>query len=41
MKFVGSYISSFVRKFFILLLEKGIIFEFINELFYNADNGVA
>ncbi|MFB5725705.1 glutathione S-transferase [Shigella flexneri] len=41
MKLVGSYTSPFVRKLFILLLEKGITFEFINELPYNADNGVA
>ncbi len=36
-----SYTSPFVRKLSILLLEKGITFEFINELPYNADNGVA
>ncbi len=41
MKLVGSYTSPFVRKLSILLLEKGITFEFINELPYNADNGVA
>ncbi|EPT5090334.1 glutathione S-transferase [Escherichia coli] len=40
MKLVGSYTSPFVRKLSILLLEKGITFEFINELPYNADNGV-
>ncbi|MGP6287342.1 glutathione S-transferase, partial [Escherichia coli] len=40
MKLVGSYTSPFVRKLSILLL-KGITFEFINELPYNADNGVA
>ena len=39
MKLVGSYTSPFVRKLSILLLEKGITFEFINELPYNADNG--
>ncbi|HHZ5707414.1 TPA: glutathione S-transferase N-terminal domain-containing protein, partial [Escherichia coli] len=32
MKLVGSYTSPFVRKLSILLLEKGITFEFINEL---------
>ncbi len=41
MKLVGSYTSPFIRKLSILLLEKGITFEFINELPYNADNGVA
>ena len=43
MKLVGSYTSPFVRKLSILLLEKGITFEFINELPYNADKraGVA
>lgn len=41
MKLVGSYTSPFVRKISILLLEKGIPFEFINELPYNAENGVA
>ena len=38
MKLVGSYTSPFVRKLSILLLEKGITFEFINELPYNAAN---
>lgn len=41
MKLVGSYTSPFVRKISILLLEKGITFEFINEQPYNAENGVA
>ena len=41
MKLIGSYPSPFVRKISILLLEKGITFEFVNELPYNADNGVA
>ena len=41
MKLVGSYTSPFVRKISILLLEKGIAFEFINEQPYNAENGVA
>lgn len=41
MKLIGSYTSPFVRKISILLLEKGITFEFINEQPYNADNGVA
>ena len=36
MKLVGSYTSPFVRKLSILLLEKGITFEFINELPYNC-----
>ncbi|EEG5334810.1 glutathione S-transferase [Salmonella enterica] len=41
MKLIGSYTSPFVRKISILLLEKGITFEFINELPYEADNGMA
>ena len=41
MKLIGSYTSPFVRKISILLLEKGITFEFVNELPYNAENGVA
>lgn len=32
MKLIGSYTSPFVRKISILLLEKGITFEFVNEL---------
>ncbi|QRG79267.1 MULTISPECIES: glutathione S-transferase [Citrobacter] len=41
MKLIGSYTSPFVRKISILLLEKGITFEFVNELPYNAENSVA
>ncbi|WP_230353078.1 glutathione S-transferase [Lelliottia sp. WAP21] len=41
MKLIGSYTSPFVRKISVLLLEKGITFEFINEQPYNAENGVA
>ena len=41
MKLIGSYTSPFVRKISILLLEKGITFEFVNELPYSADSGVA
>ncbi|CAH6636339.1 glutathione S-transferase [Pseudocitrobacter vendiensis] len=41
MKLIGSYTSPFVRKISVLLLEKGISFEFINELPYNLENGVA
>jgi len=41
MKLIGSYTSPFVRKTSILLLEKGIEFEFVNEQPYNAENGVA
>jgi len=41
MKLIGSYTSPFVRKISVLLLEKGITFEFINELPYNAESGVA
>ena len=41
MKLVGSYTSPFVRKISVLLLEKGIAFDFVNEQPYNAENGVA
>lgn len=41
MKLIGSYTSPFVRKISILLLEKGITFEFVNEQPYQAENGVA
>lgn len=41
MKLIGSYTSPFVRKISIILLEKGITFEFVNEQPYNEDNGVA
>lgn len=41
MKLIGSYTSPFVRKISILLLEKGITFEFVNEQPYQADTGVA
>ncbi|KAF1369655.1 glutathione S-transferase [Yokenella regensburgei] len=41
MKLIGSYTSPFVRKISVLLLEKGIPFDFINEMPYNAENGVA
>lgn len=41
MKLIGSYTSPFVRKISVMLLEKGITFEFINEQPYNAVNGVA
>lgn len=40
MKLIGSYTSPFVRKISILLLEKGITFEFVNEQPYHAENGV-
>ncbi|MEJ8323473.1 glutathione S-transferase [Kosakonia sacchari] len=41
MKLIGSYTSPFVRKISVILLEKGITFEFINEQPYNAVNSVA
>lgn len=41
MKLIGSYTSPFVRKISVILLEKGISFQFINELPYHADSGVA
>ena len=37
MKLIGSYTSPFVRKISILLLEKGMTFEFVNEQPYNAE----
>ncbi|MDK9586627.1 glutathione S-transferase [Lelliottia wanjuensis] len=41
MKLIGSYTSPFVRKISILLLEKGLTFEFVNEQPYQAETGVA
>ncbi|HDU3833721.1 TPA: glutathione S-transferase [Klebsiella aerogenes] len=41
MKLIGSYTSPFVRKISVILLEKAIPFEFVNELPYNDVNGVA
>lgn len=41
MKLIGSYTSPFVRKISVILLEKGIPFQFINELPYHADSGVS
>jgi len=40
MKLIGSYTSPFVRKISIILLEKGITFEFVNEQPYSAINNV-
>lgn len=41
MKLIGSYTSPFVRKISVILLEKGITFEFVNEQPYSEDSGVA
>ncbi|HHG8770900.1 TPA: glutathione S-transferase [Raoultella planticola] len=41
MKLIGSYTSPFVRKISVILLEKEIPFEFVNELPYSDVNGVA
>ena len=41
MKLIGSYTSPFVRKISVILLEKDIPFEFVNEFPYNDVNGVA
>ncbi|PXW40747.1 glutathione S-transferase [Klebsiella oxytoca] len=41
MKLIGSYTSPFVRKISVILLEKDIPFEFVNEFPYNDANGVA
>lgn len=41
MKLIGSYTSPFVRKISILLLEKGITFEFVNDQPYSAESSAA
>ena len=41
MKLIGSYTSPFVRKISVILLEKRIPFEFVNESPYSESNGVA
>lgn len=41
MKLIGSYTSPFVRKISVMLLEKGIVFEFVNESPYAEQNGMA
>lgn len=41
MKLIGSYTSPFVRKISVILLEKAIPFEFVNEFPYHDVNGVA
>lgn len=40
MKLIGSYTSPFVRKISVMLLEKGITFEFVNESPWVADSQV-
>ena len=40
MKLVGSYTSPFVRKISIIMLEKGITFEFVNDAPYEAQNKI-
>lgn len=40
MKLIGSHTSPFVRKIAIMLLEKGIPFEFVNESPYSSSSGV-
>ncbi len=40
MKLIGSYTSPFVRKISVILLEKRIPFEFVNESPYSESNGV-
>ncbi|MCZ4059679.1 glutathione S-transferase [Pantoea sp. LMR881] len=40
MKLIGSYTSPFVRKISIIMLEKGIIFEFINASPYSEESQV-
>ena len=41
MKLIGSYTSPFVRKISVILLEKGIVFEFVNDAPYSPDIHVA
>ncbi|RAN86072.1 glutathione S-transferase, partial [Bacillus sp. SRB_28] len=41
MKLIGSYTSPFVRKISVILLEKDIPFEFVNEFPYSEASGVA
>jgi len=41
MKLIGSYTSPFVRKISVMLMEKGITFEFVNESPYSDSHGVA
>ena len=41
MKLIGSYTSPFVRKISVILLEKRIPFEFVNESPYSESNGVS
>lgn len=38
MKLIGSYTSPFVRKISIIMLEKGITFEFVNASPYSDDS---
>lgn len=40
MKLIGSYTSPFVRKISVIMLEKGIVFEFVNESPWNDDSHV-
>ncbi|MFP3373523.1 glutathione S-transferase N-terminal domain-containing protein, partial [Pseudomonas sp. SIMBA_068] len=40
MKLIGSYTSPFVRKISIIMLEKGITFEFVNASPYSDDSHV-
>ncbi|MDL4913322.1 MAG: glutathione S-transferase [Enterobacterales bacterium endosymbiont of Blomia tropicalis] len=40
MKLIGSYTSPFVRKISVMMLEKGIIFEFVNLSPYSEDSHV-
>ncbi|WBG91034.1 glutathione S-transferase [Pantoea piersonii] len=41
MKLIGSYTSPFVRKISVILLEKGIVFEFVNDAPYSPDSHVS
>ncbi len=41
MKLIGTYTSPFVRKIFVILLEKGIPFEFVNHIDSNGEDVVS
>ncbi|HEI8868152.1 glutathione S-transferase [Serratia sp. AKBS12] len=41
MRLIGSYTSPFVRKISVMLLEKGMVFEFVNDPPYEAGTRVA
>lgn len=40
MKLIGSYTSPYVRKIFVMLLEKGLTFEFVNDIPWESTSHV-